>query len=182
MMTGGALLFTPKLLQITVPEEPVQEPEPEEPQAEEEEEEEKEKDVGTTLVLRELETGAEQRFENVMGYAFANNGERLAYSVSSEDGSTDGVYVVNLGDGGETAVATGEGEYKTLTFDEEGRQLTFLSNRDDYETDQPAFVLYHWRAGSAEARAVAGTGCGGGDPSRPASAGGAGVGGTEPVG
>jgi dipeptidyl aminopeptidase/acylaminoacyl peptidase len=132
-------------------------PPPGEPQAGEGEEEEgkKKKDVGTTLVLRDLETGAERRFENVMQYAFAKNGERLAYAVSGEDGSTDGVYVVDLGDGAETALATGEGEYKSLTFDEEGRQLAFLTNRDDYEAEQPAFSLYHWRAGSAAARAVA---------------------------
>jgi dipeptidyl aminopeptidase/acylaminoacyl peptidase len=140
--------------------EPELEPSPEEPQAEEEEEEEeqKKKDVGTTLVLRDLETGEERRFENVMHYAFAKNGERLAYAVSSEDGSADGVYVVDLGDGGGATVASGEGEYKSLTFDEEGRQLAFLSNRDDYEADQPAFTLFHWRAGRDEARAVAGEG------------------------
>ncbi|UCC81632.1 MAG: S9 family peptidase [Gemmatimonadota bacterium] len=140
---------------------PEPEPQPEEPQAEEEEEERKKKDVGTTLVLRDLETGAERRFESVMRYAFAKNGERLAYAVSSEDGSTDGVYVVELGDGGETALATGEGEYKTLAFDEESRQLAFLSNRDDYEADQPAYTLYHWRAGSDEAHALAGEGTAG---------------------
>jgi dipeptidyl aminopeptidase/acylaminoacyl peptidase len=142
--------------------EPVPEPEPqtppEEPQAEEED---KKKDIGTTLVLRDLETGTEQRFESVMQYVFAKNGERLAYAVSSEDGSADGVYIVDLVDGGETALATGEGEYKTLTFDEEGRQLAFVSNSEDYEAGQPAFVLYHWRAGSAEARAVAGGGTAG---------------------
>jgi len=146
------------------PQEPAAEPEPEplpeEPQAEEEEDEKK-KDVGTTLVLRDLETGEERRFENVMEYEFPENGGRLAYAVSSEDGSTDGVYVLELGAGEETAVAAGEGEYKRLTFDEEGRQLAFLSNRDDYEADQPAFTLYHWRAGRAEARAVAGEGTAG---------------------
>ncbi len=142
--------------------EPEPEPSPEEPQAEEEEEDEKKKkDVGTTLVLRDLESGEERRFESVMQYAFAKNGARLAYTVSSEDGSTDGVYVVNLGDGGEAVVASGEGEYKSLTFDEEGGQLAFLSNRDDYEADQPAFTLFHWRASRDDARPVAGEGTAG---------------------
>jgi dipeptidyl aminopeptidase/acylaminoacyl peptidase len=140
--------------------EPGAEPEPQAVE-EEQEEEEKKKDIGTTLVLRDLETGAERRFESVMQYAFAKNGERLAYAVSSEDGSADGVYVVDLNGEGTTTLATGEGEYRALTFDEDGEQLAFISNRDDYESDQPAYTLYHWRAGSAEARAVASEGTAG---------------------
>ena len=31
---------------------------------------------------------------------------------------------------------------------DQGARISFLSNRDDYEADQPAFTLYHWRTGT----------------------------------
>ena len=113
------------------------------------------KSDGTTLVLRSLVTGEERRFERVVAYRFTEDGRRLAYAASSKDGAADGVYVVEVESGGVTPTLTGAGEYKRLTWDEAGRQLAFLTDRDDYAAEQPAFTLYHWRAGEGEARAVA---------------------------
>jgi dipeptidyl aminopeptidase/acylaminoacyl peptidase len=129
----------------------------EEPQPESEPEaQEKDKKPGTPLILRNLASGEEQRFENVTEYTFAKDGSRLAYAVSSKDGSTDGAFVVNTGDGSVATLLAGEAVYRKLTFDHEsGSQVAFMSNRDDYEADQPAFVLYHWRDGSDDARPLA---------------------------
>ena len=126
---------------------------PEESEAESEESETKDepKETGSTLVLRTLSTGDEQRFEDVTEYAPAKNGRRLVFVASSEDGSADGVSVVSIADGSVTAVLRGEGVYGSAVFDEAGEQVAFLSNRDDYEADQPSFGLYHWRAGQGEA-------------------------------
>jgi len=77
------------------PDEP-REPE-EEPAAEQGDEDDKkdDKDEGTTLVLRNLATGEEHRFESVTEYAFSEDGDYLAYAVSYKEGNdADGVYVV----------------------------------------------------------------------------------------
>ncbi len=108
----------------------------------------KDKEVGTVLVLRDLATGSEVRYEVVTEYAFAPHGRRLAYATSSKNGSADGVFVVDLEDGSGTGIMTGEGSYQSLTFSESGDRLAFLSNRDDYEAEQPVFSLYHWRSGA----------------------------------
>jgi dipeptidyl aminopeptidase/acylaminoacyl peptidase len=127
----------------------------EEGQEEEEKKEKKPNQIGTMLVLRDLSSGAEQRYESVTEYAFSKSGDRLLFAASSKDGDADGLTVVEVGDDAVTNLMEGEGIYKTATFDEDGEQVAFLSNRDDYQADQSAFNLYHWRAGQAEASQVA---------------------------
>jgi len=117
----------------------------------------KDRTDGTTLVLRNLETGAEHRYDYVTEYAFAKDGSRLVYATSTKDTSGDGVFIVTTGEGVATPLAAGPGHYKSVVFDERGTQLAFLADRDDYEADQPSFSLYYWKAGG-DARAVAAQG------------------------
>jgi len=128
---------------------------PEAAEGQPEAEQRKDKQAGTTLVLRNLLSGAESEIENVTEYTFADNGRRLAYAVSTEDGADDGVYVLTVDDADVVTLLSGEGEYKSLAFDKAGEQVAFLSNRDDYESGQPAYSLFHWRVGADGARAMA---------------------------
>ena len=129
-----------------------EEPEPTEGGAEREEK--KDKKTGTTLVLRNLASGEETIAELVTEYTFAENGRWVAYAVSTKDGVDDGAYVLDLETDDVVTLAKGAGAYKSLCFDESGEQVAFLSNRDDYEAEQPAYSLFHWRSGRDEARAV----------------------------
>ncbi len=140
----------------TEPQEPAA-PEAPKPEGEGETQNETEKDKqdGTSLVLRNLVTGAEHRYASVIAYAFGNDGAYLAYVTSSKDGSADGAFVVETRTAASATLLDGEGNYVSPTFDEAGRQVAFLSNRDDYAATQPSFTLYHWKAGDAAARAVA---------------------------
>jgi Tol biopolymer transport system component len=117
--------------------------------------EERDKAEGDTLVLRNLEDGTETRFVDVTDYAFTENGEWLVYTASNEDGTADGVFAVGTETGQVSPVLTGEGEYRAMSMDDAGEQLAFLTNRDDWEADEPAFTLYHAVLGEGEARAVA---------------------------
>ncbi len=115
------------------------------------------KDEGSTLVLRNLATATEQRFPDVVWYAFTEDGRRLVYTASSEDGTADGIYVVDVASGVATPVLTGPGHYREVAIHEDGDQVAFLSNRDDFAAAQPAFTLYHWAAGE-QARPIAAAG------------------------
>ncbi|MFQ6045678.1 MAG: prolyl oligopeptidase family serine peptidase [Gemmatimonadales bacterium] len=121
----------------------------------EERDKEKDKEEGTTLVLRDLSTGEEQRFAYVTEYALSQQGVYLAFTVSSKDGSADGVFVVRAPNGTVDTLLQGEGTYMSVVFDDDGEQLAFLSNRDDYDSDQPAFTLYRWSANEREVSMVA---------------------------
>lgn len=112
------------------------------------------KEPGTRLVLRDLETGHEQGFDDVSAYALDDAGRWLAFAVSSRDGSRDGVYVHSLTDGRTHTLLAGEGNYKQLAFDEAGTQLAFVSDRDSFREKEPRYALYHAALRSPAARAV----------------------------
>lgn len=127
-----------------------------EEEAEEEGEEEKEAprtDDGATLVVRDLESGAERRFEYVVSYDFSENGSVLYYTASGEDGAADGVFRVRPSGAADT-VSAGEGRYLKLTVSEQGA-VAFLTDRDDRDSEAPDFGLYTAeRSGNAEGRAA----------------------------
>jgi dipeptidyl aminopeptidase/acylaminoacyl peptidase len=121
---------------------------------------ERRKEPGTTLVVRNLTTGEETRIEEVAAYAFADSGRWLAYTTSSRTAERDGAWVRSLTPqtlGSEVALASGRGNYRGLTFDRAGRQLAFVTDRDEYQNARPRFALFHARLdgrGAPAARAV----------------------------
>ncbi|MYE16409.1 MAG: S9 family peptidase [Gemmatimonadetes bacterium] len=120
------------------------EPEEEEEEGDEAEDgDEKDKEEGSTLVLLSLRTGDETRYDKVTDYFFAEEAPVLAFATSTSDGSGDGAYVVALSDMTRHAVIEGEGNYRQLAISDDGSQVAFLADRDDYEADQPEFTLYH---------------------------------------
>ncbi len=119
------------------------EPEEEEEGDEADDGDEKDKEEGATLVLLNLSTGNETRYEKVTDYFFAEEAATLTFATSAEDGEGDGVFVVTLDDMSRHAVLEGLGNYKQLTVADDGSQVAFLSDRDDYAADQPEFTLFH---------------------------------------
>jgi dipeptidyl aminopeptidase/acylaminoacyl peptidase len=123
---------------------------------------EKKKDTGTTLVLRDLSSGAETRIDDVLAYAFDDSAKWLAYTVSSKTKTRDGAYARSLTGtiaGAEVALATGNGNYKALTLDRAGTQIAFVSDRDEYAKPQSRYTLYYAALGaSPAAQAIAAPG------------------------
>ena len=130
-------------------------PEAEEGEEKKDDKKKKDKKEGTPLVLRNLASGAETRFEHATAYHFSEDGDWLVYTASNKDGSADGIVAVATATGAVDTLMAGEGVYTQAAFDEAGDQLAFLSSRDDYDADQPAFTLYHWQAGAAAPQALA---------------------------
>ena len=119
------------------------------------EDDEREKSDGDPVVLLNLTTGAEMRYEKVTSYLFAAEATVMTYVTSAEDGEGDGVFVVNLDDMSQHAVMEGMGNYDGLVIAEDGDQVAFLSDRDDYEADQPEFTLYHGSGPDWQGSAIA---------------------------
>jgi hypothetical protein len=117
-----------------------------------EEAKKKEKKFGTELVLRSLSDGEETLLASVLDYRFTKDGGFLLYTVSSKDTpESDGIYALEPGRAGNTPVLTGEGNYTKWALDEEETRMAFLTDRDDYESDQPLFSLYGWKLGDKAA-------------------------------
>jgi len=119
---------------------------------------EKEKDEGSTLVLLNLATGDETRYEKVTDYFFADEAAVLTFATSAEDGEGDGVFVIMLDEMSRHAVLEGLGNYEQLAIADDGSQVAFLSDRDDYEAEQAEFTLYHGAGPSWTGAAMANSG------------------------
>lgn len=112
------------------------------------------RETGSTLVLRELATGAETRIEGVTSYSF-DEGERwLGYTVTTRDGTGDGAYVRALATGATTPLLASRGTYRGFTFDRKGDQVAFLADAGD-TTSRPRFALYHASLAPAKGRTMA---------------------------
>ena len=107
------------------------------------------REYGSTLVVRDLATGAETRIPDVVSYVFGDSARWLAYAVSSRVAGRDGAYARALGGaaalGAEVPLATGRGEYRGLVLDRGARQVAFVSNRDDSLHTRPRWALFHAR-------------------------------------
>jgi dienelactone hydrolase len=110
--------------------------------------------LGSTLVLRNLATGAERRIEDVTTYAFDDSSKWLGYTVASRDNARDGAYVVSPRDAKEIALLSGRGAYKQFAFDRAGSQVAFVSDRDDVAKPHPRYTLYYANLKSPPAQAV----------------------------
>ncbi|HLG06015.1 MAG TPA: prolyl oligopeptidase family serine peptidase, partial [Gemmatimonadales bacterium] len=113
---------------------------------------------GAPLLLRNLETGIAERFNDVLAYTFDDSAKVLAYTVVSRDSTADGAFFRNLRTGLTVTLARGRGNYKNIALDRTGTQVAFLSDRDEFGggRDKARFTLYH------------ATIKGGGGPARPA--------------
>jgi len=135
------------------------ETEPRDPTAAEGEDdvpEAKKKEDGHTLVVRKLDTGAEQRLDHVSEYVFSENGTVLAYTTQTEDGSADGAWALALGSDSPRELLAGPGHYTGITASNAGDQIAFLANQSNWANDRPEHELYVAR-GSEGAQRVAGS-------------------------
>lgn len=115
------------------------------------EREEKRKE-GTKLIVREFSQKQEIVLSYVTNYRFTKDGKHLYYIVLTKDSAAvDGIFRLTSGESEGKALLTGKGDFKHLSLNEEETRLAFLTNRDDYEADEPVFSLYGCEIGSYKA-------------------------------
>jgi dipeptidyl aminopeptidase/acylaminoacyl peptidase len=107
---------------------------------------------GNTIVLRNLETGAEERLADVASYVFDDSAKVLGYTITSRDSTRDGVYIRDLAAGTTKTVLSGPGNYRGFAFDRNQKQFVFTSDRDEFGKPDARPSLYHGtlRTGSAQ--------------------------------
>ncbi len=100
------------------------------------------RDFGTTLVIRNIESGAEERIADVSSYAIDPTGSYIAYTTTSRVSGRDGAVLRALGTGAEMLLMQGPGNYKAITFDRDGRQVAFVSDKDEFTLEKPRYAAY----------------------------------------
>ncbi len=101
------------------------------------------RNFGTTIVLRNLDTGVEEKLADISAFVFDDSAKVLAYTVTSRDSTKDGVFVRNMNSGTTQTVMTGRGNYRDFTFDRAQQQFVFTSDRDEFGKPNARSVLYY---------------------------------------
>ena len=107
---------------------------------------------GTTVVFRELATGAQYLFRGGKDYLLTRDGTRLLVTCAGDDsGAAPGVFVFSTLSRTVDTIAIGKGAYREPTWDDAGTQAAFVADRDTSKSKQRRFSLYYWKAGSDSA-------------------------------
>ncbi len=112
---------------------------------------EKRKDPGNDLIIRNLTTGADVTIPEVTEFLWDDKANWLVYAVSSTDAAKDGVFARKMSDSSVRALKSGKGHYKSVTFDDAGNQVAFLSDAADYDKPVSPYRLYYWKTSDAAA-------------------------------
>jgi dipeptidyl aminopeptidase/acylaminoacyl peptidase len=107
---------------------------------------------GSAIILRNLDTGAEQKLDDVLTYTFDDSAKVLAYTVVSRDSTKDGAYIRDLAKGTTQTLLAGRGNYRAFTFDHDQQQFVFTSDRDEFGKPDARATLYSGtlKAGKAQ--------------------------------
>jgi dipeptidyl aminopeptidase/acylaminoacyl peptidase len=115
---------------------------------------EKTKPAGNDLIVRNLTTGQDFTIAEVSEFAWHKNGSWLMYAVSSTDAAKDGAFARNMADGSVKALHTGKGHYKSFSFDEDGKQLLFMSDEAEYAKPVSPYRVYYWKPSETAATEI----------------------------
>ncbi len=114
---------------------------------------------GAELVWHDLSSGKTLSFKSVNEYAVAKKGNRLAIEGAKpgkDSLAKPAIVVVDVATAKADTIMKGFSDAKNLTFDEEGRQLAFVAERDSSEKAKKKFFkLWYWQAGADSAKMVA---------------------------
>ena len=109
------------------------------------------KESGSDLILRNLVSGQEITVPLVSDFEWNRDGSWIAYGVSSPKAEEDGAFARQMSDGSVRTLLKGKGNYKAFGFDEDGRQLAFLSDQAEYDKDVAPYRVYYWKSSDATA-------------------------------
>ncbi|MCB0775326.1 MAG: S9 family peptidase [Chitinophagaceae bacterium] len=107
--------------------------------------------VGSSLVLRNLLTGEQITFNQVLEYKFSDDGSRMLISYAKDpDDSTakNGVSLYYIKERNLVQLSIGGNDFKSFSFSRDGSQLAYLAERDAGKKDlQKFYGLWYYKAG-----------------------------------
>jgi dipeptidyl aminopeptidase/acylaminoacyl peptidase len=109
---------------------------------------------GSTIILRNLDTGVDEKIPDVVAYTFDDSAKVLAYTVGSKDSTKNGLYFRNMTSGAVTPVLTGPGNYRNFAFDRTQKRFVFSSDRDEFGKDSAQSAIYVGEVKTGKAIAV----------------------------
>lgn len=130
---------------------------------------------GTELVVRNLATGEQRAYADVVGYGLSRTGKKMWFQTSAKKPAKDSKHglFVQAPEGGEpVCVHDGIARIGGAQFDRSETALTFTSDKETFADDKPVADIYLWDGGAALGKRIAWAG-GPGMPAGKRPAGGA---------
>ncbi|WP_371188330.1 prolyl oligopeptidase family serine peptidase [Thalassotalea maritima] len=107
------------------------------------------------LTITNLANANTQQIQNVDAYSFSPNKDLLVYSISTEDGKDNGLYVLNLADNSTSVITkTDAASFDHLTWSHNGDQLAFLAGSFIDKKDVRQHSVYIWDANKQRINSV----------------------------
>lgn len=105
----------------------------------------------TDLVLRNLSTGEEKVFKNILEYKFNDNGNKILMEQSrdpKESQSLSQVLYYDLNNGNQLTLSKGGNDFKNFVISEDGTQVAFVAERDAKPKElQKFYKLWYFKEG-----------------------------------
>jgi len=114
---------------------------------------------GADLTIKQLVSGKQRTFKLVTEYQFSKDGKLMAYAVTAPRRSKEvqsGVYLYDVEKDVVRPISSGRGTYRNLVFDETGKQLAFVAEKNPEKAPVKPFKLYYYALGKDSATAIAG--------------------------
>jgi len=108
-------------------------------------------DAGSDLVLRNLQTGEEKTFVNVLEYFFSKTGEKLLIEQAKnpkDSLSKASVFLYDMKEAKSTVLSKGGNDFKNFTMMDDGSQIAYLAERDARPKDlQKFYRIWYYNPG-----------------------------------
>lgn len=104
----------------------------------------KKKDV---LILHNLSTQIQDTLQNAKGLHFQQVWQRFCYNYRTrkkDSTNTPGVLFIDLDNYSKKRISNEIAEYKSLSFDEDGKQLIYLATKDTSKIEQKVFDVRYF--------------------------------------
>ena len=115
-------------------------------------------EAGTDLWLRNLQTGEEKLFKNVVEYYFSKNGSKLLVEQARNSKDSLSKLVVLLYDlrkGFADTLSRGGNDFKNFTMTDDGSQVAYLAERDAKPKElEKYYKLWYFKDGMDSAIAL----------------------------
>src|SRR6185295_7265964 len=102
--------------------------------------------IGTTLIVRNLATGADMTFGNVTEYAWqpTDTGRLLAMVISSDGQAGNGVQIYDAASSVLTVLESTPTDYAGLSWRDESSDLLIMKGKADDKHEGPTQVIQIW--------------------------------------
>ncbi len=101
--------------------------------------------VGTTLIVRQLESGRDTTFGNVTEFTWQDKGGLLALAIGAEDKAGNGIQLFDPDTGSLRVLDSAQAIYTGLTWRKDADDLAVLRSATDDRHDGPTHAILAWK-------------------------------------